>query len=250
MAVDRLLLESYSVAQLRRYARDAGYSSITRLTTKDSLIPAILTQQQKDRARTPPDGVPVNPSVAPAMAAKVRLEALGWTCKGRGYVHRGQSGTEPTLRFGTRTWSNMDVQLAGVLATRGDETLSLTWVDGECVEQTYSIFPDSRTALSPTKGLPAAVLLKRGLLGFEPDEMSDVELIKRLAGMKVTWWNMLGSSEESAVVSPMNKGVISVTHFYTTKGAEVTDGRSIQFIDAHGGGFKAFRLSALIKVGN
>lgn len=187
-----------------------------------------------------------NPSLAPAMAAKAELEKVGWTCKGRARVHKPSDGI---LQIGTRTMSGMVVQLAAVLASRGDELLSLTWADGECLEQKYSLWAEETTPVK-NDNMPARIWAQRGALGFNPDELSDGELVKRLNGVKVHWWNKLGQTEESAVIAPMNKGVISIYHYYTLKGQEIQDGRSIQFIDAHGGGFKAFRLASLFKVGS
>lgn len=241
---DRQQLEAMSVMQLRRYARDAGYSSITRLTTKDSLVSAIVTQQQKEANRNVAPERPVNPSVAPAMAAKKRLELLGWTCKGRAWMN----SPDESLRIGTRSWNNIAVPLAEVTAVRGEELLVMVWANGECVQQDYSAWTtsESRDAQAAANGMPKALQAKRAAMGFDPFELSDTELIRRLSGMKVTWWNKLAGSEMTGVVSGVK---VQIEKSFDNKGSEHLPDRIVKFNDQHDGGFRAFRIAALIKVG-
>jgi hypothetical protein len=181
---------------------------------------------------------PNNKSLPPAMLAKAQLEAFDWKCNGRAYVNPA----DQPLTIGSRSWSGMQLDIAAITASRGDESLVITWVDGECVSQQYSLW-DVKQPAKPKHGIPPH------RLPFDPVTISDSDLIVALNGMRVTWWNSLGGNEESAVVSPMNKGVVSITHYYTTAGKEVRDLRTIQFIDYSGSGFKAFYLAALLKVG-
>ena len=164
-----------------------------------------------------------NSSIEPAKAARDKLEPLGWDCKGRAHGEHG----------------------AVLTASRGEELLCITWETGMVVSQDYSLFRDAMR-----NNMPLRIRAVRARLDFNPETAPDDFIIQKLSGMKVTYWNKLADTEESAVLAPMNKGVYSITHFYTGKGAEVIDSRTIQFIDAHGGGFRAFRLGALIKVGN
>lgn len=244
-SANRQQLEAMSVVQLRRYAHNAGYSSITRLTSKASLVSAIVTQQQKDANHAQEvDKQPTNPSVAPAMAAKKRLELLGWTCKGRAWVR----SPDEQLHIGTQAWTNIARTLAEVTAVRGEELLVMVWADGECVQQDYSAWTtiESGDAQAAANGMPKALQAKRTAMGFDPFELSDMELIRRLSGMKVTWWNKLAGSEMTGVVSGVK---VQIEKSYDGRGNELPADRIVKFNDQHDGGFRAFRIAALIKVG-
>lgn len=183
---------------------------------------------------------PDNPSLAMAVAAKKKLEPLGWTCKGRAWMHRGRSDiTAGPLTIGTRTWQNLDVLLAEVTASRGEETLIMTWADGECVRQDYSLWDTAQTP-------GYADSRPWNKLTFDPHELSDVELVKYLAGMPVVWWNKLAGAETHAVISGHK---IQVERTYDNRGVESVTDRIVKFNDAADGGFRAFRISALMKVG-
>ena len=107
--------------------------------------------------------------------------------------------------------------------------------DGQCVSQEYSLWSDK----------PSANNKPAGSLTFDPDECTDRELIRALAGCKVTWWNKLGQFEQTAIV---DAGKIQIEHLYNSIGDETPGDRIIKFIDKGNGGFKAFRLGALLKV--
>jgi len=157
-----------------------------------------------------------NSSLALAKAAKVRLENTGWTCRGR--VARS------------------DVQL---LASRGSETIVLIWQNGALVSQQYSFWDtDSRKNHAPTSQLD-----------FDPAETTDGELVRRLSGMKITWWNSLAQSEESAVVPDSSKSRFSITHVYVGNGDEDNTKRVLTFIDRDGTGFRSVHVDSLISIG-
>jgi len=150
----------------------------------------------------------VNPSLAPAMEAKAQLMPLGWHVVGKA------KGTSAQLT-----------------AQRGSETLIMVWRDGEIVTQDYSLFyvKPSENEIPPHS------------LSFEPDELTNSELVQILRGMKVTWWNTLAHSTETAVVG--NK--VSIEHIYD----DDREKRIVKFIAHDGGGFRAFNVPALLKVG-
>lgn len=149
-----------------------------------------------------------NPSLPLAMDAKGQLTALGWQVAGKA------KGTS-----------------AQVTATRGAETLIMVWSGGELKAQDYSL-----SYVKPSdNGVPAHSL------SFEPDELTNSELVQILRGMKVTWWNTLGNSTESATVG--NK--VSIEHIYD----DDREKRIVKFIAHDGGGFRAFHVAALLKVG-
>lgn len=83
-------------------------------------------------------------------------------------------------------------------------------------------------------------------LPFDPDELSDSELIRAISGMEVTWWNRIAKSRESATVSPDK---VNITHAYNATGDEVPGDRVITFVDYAGSGFRSFRAGALLKIG-
>lgn len=155
----------------------------------------------------------VNPSVPLAHAARKRLEPLGWHCKG--------------VATGTQ---------ARVTATRGDELLILVWVDGVVKAQEYVLWNQNKHTAN---GMPAHSLK------FDPDELTDAELVRNISGMRVTWWNALAGTEEHAIVSPDK---VQIEHAYSGSGEETPGSRVVKFV-AIDQGFRAFRASALLKVG-
>ena len=158
-----------------------------------------------------------NPSVVLAMAAKQRLEAQGWLCKGRG-------------------WLEDEHEFATLTATRDEETIIMHWNDGQLIQQDYSLWHEAPSA----NGKP------RGSLSFAPDECTDRELVRALAGCKVTWWNVLGQKEETAIIAPES---IKIEHAYNGHGDETPGDRIVKFIEHGGAGYRAFRMAALLKVG-
>lgn len=163
-------------------------------------------------ARTGP-----NRSLAPAKEAKTLLEPQGWTAHGKAWFDEDGTG------------------VAQVTAARGEELLVLTWHDGVLFAQNYSLWNTDKPSMN---GKPASKL------GFNPDELSDRELVRNLSGMRVTWWNRIGRSEETAVIP--NKLIIE--HIF--EGGDETPGaRVVKFVDKDGRGFKAFRIDALMKIG-
>ena len=171
------------------------------------------------------DAVTHNMSVPLAQACKAELEALGWTAKGRGWIEEPDNPEAPSTLW-----------MAQVTATRGSESLVITWCDGGLSRQDYSLWHGRRSL----NGMPARKLK------FNPDEMSDRELVRAIAGMKVTWWNTLAKAEEYYVVSGDK---LSIEHFYSSNGDEDTGRRIVKFIDRNGKGYRHFHVEALIKVG-
>lgn len=163
--------------------------------------------------RKAPESVPAasngaNPSVPLAMEAKAQLVALGWVVEGKA------KGTS-----------------AQISATRGPETLIMMWVGGKLLAQDYSL-----SYIAPSDNA-----IPEHSLSFEPDELTNTELVQMLRGMQVTWWNTLASSKETAVIG--NK--VSIEHIYD----DDREKRIVKFIDHSGGGFRAFHVAALLKVG-
>jgi hypothetical protein len=155
-------------------------------------------------------------SLALAKTAKARLAGTGWECKGR--VARS------------------DVQL---VASRGSETIVLIWQNGALVSQQYSFWDtDDRKNHTPTSRLD-----------FDPAETTDGELVRLLSGMKITWWNSLAQSEESAIVPDSSKSRISITHVYVGNGDEDNTKRVMTFIDRDGTGFRSVHVDSLISIG-
>jgi hypothetical protein len=173
----------------------------------------------------PEPRTPDNLSIPKAQAAKAELEALGWTAKGRGWIEQYDNPEAPP-------W----VGMAEVVASRGSESLVITWDDGKVSRQDYNLWHNRRSL----NGMPPSKLK------FNPDEMTDRELIRQISGMKVTWWNTLGKTEETYTVSGDK---LSIEHFYASDGEEDTGRRIVKFIDHHGKGYRHFHVEALIKVG-
>lgn len=149
-----------------------------------------------------------NPSLPLAKAAKLQLQAVGWTVKGRG----------------AEVWAELT-------ASRDAETLLMRWDDGRLVQQDYSLNYEH----------PAANAIPPNKLGFDPEELTDRELVDRIRGMKVVWWNTLGNSTESGTIGSK----VSIEHVFDDNTAK----RLVKFVDHGGQGFRAFHVSALLKVG-
>lgn len=161
-----------------------------------------------------------NPSLTLAKGAKSRLEALGWVVKGRAGVH--DTGM---------TWATLS-------CSRDTETLIINWKDGEVVAQDYSLEPAQDDP-------PSHLAFPAGKLHFDPAELTDSELVKTIRGMPVRWWNTIAGAEERAVIG--NK--VTIEHIFRDNGEEEPAKRIVKFIDHNGGGFRAFHVSALLKVG-
>lgn len=159
-----------------------------------------------------------NDSLPLAMAAKARLEAVGWTVKGRAWI-------APMT-----TW-----HMAEITCSRGAETLMIVWQDGVLNDQDYQM-----ESIRPAEnGIPPHSL------PFNPEEVTDSELARLISGMKVTWWNSLAGSRETAIVSPK----VNIEHIFVGGGDTDNSKRIVKFIDHSGGGFRAFHAGALLKVG-
>lgn len=172
----------------------------------------------RERAAEAPK--PVNPSLPPAKAAKERLTAVGWVVQGRAWYE------DDTSQPGW--W-------AEISASRDQETLVMQWRDGALHAQRYMMEFEkpSQNSYPPND------------LHFKPDELSDSELVRMIKGMKVTWWNTIASSKETAVIG----GNVTIEHIFFANGDEDNSKRIVKFIDHGGGGFRAFHVSALLKVG-
>jgi hypothetical protein len=165
-----------------------------------------------------------NDSLPLAMAAKARLEAVGWICKGRAWIDVTSATVAPAEHC------------AEVTCSRGAETLIIVWVNGVLKRQDYQM-----ESIRPAEnGIPA------NSLNFDPNEMTDGELVRMVRGMKVTWWNTIAGSRETAIVGPNN---VAVEHLFVGGGDTDNSKRIIKFLDHSGGGFRAFHVGALLKVG-
>lgn len=180
---------------------------------------------------------PVNASLTPAMAAKGILAAQGWTVTGEawfeeGFINRDMEGNEngDIRELG-------DVGFASVTAIRGDETIAIMWRDGEKVSQEYTIWDEKAVEGASKPNLR---------LSFNPDELSDVDLVRLIAGQKITWENSISGSEETAVVSP---DTFRIDHrFVGSKLDENPGSRVINFLDHSRKSFRAIHVSALTNV--
>lgn len=221
--------------ELKAYARK-HFSTITKITSRAQMIRAMEAQaakQTSNRERQLAKSVTrpaesnaqpvaaVNDSLPLAMRAKTQLEAVGWTVKGRAWIDASEDEANGA-------W-------AEVTASRGTEMLIMKWHGGCIVEQNYSM-----EYIKPSdNGIPPHDL------HFNPDELTDSELVRMIKGMKVTWWNTLASSRESAIIAGSQ---VSVEHIFNREDSDIGK-RIVKFVDHNGGGFRAFHVSALMKVG-
>lgn len=228
--------DSMSNAELKAYARE-HYSTIGKVTSREQLIRALRAQEAKQPSNReaqlaksitrPPESnaeapAATNDSLPLAKRAKEQLEAVGWVVKGRAWIDASDEESNGM-------W-------AEVTASRDAETLIMKWHGGCIVEQNYAF-----QHLKPSENaLPGKAL------DFDPDELSDKELVHIISGMKVTWWNTLASSAETATISGNR---VSIEHIFSSRGDEDNGKRIVKFVDHGGGGFRAFHVDALMKVG-
>lgn len=185
---------------------DAAANSRKRLTP-ENVGEVVATARRRQQGR----------SLVKAKQAKEQLQSLGWTVEGQGSAKQ---------------------DAAGITATRGTELLVMAWIDGNLTSQHYSLWDADHT--------PEANNRPRADLPFDPDEIPDRELVQKLSGVKVTWYNKLGDRIEESWISP---NAVEIVHQYNGIGDETPGARIVRFVDASGGGFRAFRLDALTKVG-
>lgn len=166
--------------------------------------------QQEERSDTQ--------SLAAAKVAKTKLDALGWTVKGK-------------------AWRDGSNEYASLTATRGEEMLYILFRDGKCLDQQYNLWNLDKPSVNhkPKSNLP-----------FDPDEIPDSELAQYLTGVKVTWYNKLADNEETAYCG---RDTVSIEHHYSGTGDEKPGDRIIKFQDPETQMFRAFRLDQLLKVG-
>ena len=258
-------LDGMSIGELRAYALAIGMSTGTKATNKPEMLRAIRAWQARtgrgvavaalqdaaepikestpksrrtrrgsaavaftDGTQTTPEpsktvAVPPtkpNKCIAPAKEAKRRLVALGWKVE---CVAITEDGTDTATLDGAR----------------GDEIIAMRWVDGACVSQQYSMWdqdvPKTNNKPTPKRALPIDV-----------DTASDADVVRALSGMHIEWWNVLGARAENAVVPGTG---MQVQHRYSGLGDETPADRVVTFVDRNAGGYRSFRLGALLKIG-
>ncbi len=229
---------------------------------KGKLLEVILKKEREARASAPaPEPRPSKKASAPvesrsaAKAAPIQaiMEANGWESS----LLRAE-GTEE---------ADDEMELE---ARRGDETLWISWTKGvlttepmpsytigdrtiklrnaSAVKQYAVRAPDAGAKELQKvvenkffkKRAPEPSTIKRSKLPFDPESASESEIIDALMGKAVAWHNRLRETPETAIVG---KNVRRI-HF-TEFGGE----RIFNFLCPQGG-FKAFRLVALLKVGS
>lgn len=196
--------------------RDAAAVAAAKAKALSEPLPKALQVPVKTPRKAVEPSAPANPSVPMALAAKALLEPQGWTCH----------ATTPTP---------VRVEFH---ASRGTERLALVWENGEPISQDYTLFDTEKLSAN---GIPAG----KRKLPFDPDEMTDSELVKALSGMTVVWWNRIAQGEERATLPSK----VQITHTFNGTGDEVPGDRVVTFVDVHGGGFRSFRAGALMRLG-
>jgi hypothetical protein len=201
-------------ARTRAQVVDAGVAANRR---KASPLPQALQAPVK-----PPQSVPeplpeVPASVAKALETKALLEPQGWTC------HAKRTGDGKGVEFH---------------ASRGIERIAIVIsTNGTVVFQEYTLWDTQKPS---TNEMPPGARK----LPFNPDEMTDKELVSMLKERTVVWWNRISKKEESATIPAK----VQVTHTFNGHDDEVPADRVITFVDMMGGGFRTFRQGALMRL--
>jgi hypothetical protein len=210
--------------------------------------PNKIETQTQTGLQTEPQNPGDSKSWAKAMAFRAEVAKLGWTAT----VGHPQDGAE--------------IDLVEVLASRGEEHLYISWLAGGLQHPvTYTI--ETRTikmrnasqakkyaarseavasaelgkVASNRAFKPRATEPKRSRLPFDPATAGDAEVITSLLGKSVAWHNSISQQSESGTVG-RDASRIQIREM---NGGE----RTIEFCCAAGGGFRAFHLSALTRVG-
>lgn len=209
-------LRGMSLSELRKHALTIGMSSATRLDNRSALQRAIVRFTSKNVKSSKPEK-PVTNDDHVTSRTTARLLSLGWKVEPPRHTSMG------TL----------------LTAVRGEELITLTWDNsGMLVKQDYNLWSD--VPKRNIAGMPAP------RLDFNPDEIPDAELVARLRGKQIKWWNSLARSNETAVISGARVGI---QHVFDGLDSESPADRVITFCDARAGGFRSFRLGALLRVG-
>lgn len=194
----------------RTMARAKADSAAVRGTLPEALTPRKPAQPPVEPQTAVPAGV------AKALEAKALLEAQGWTC----HAKRAEGGG---VEFH---------------ASRGTERITMAIAsNGHVIKQDYTLWD---TQKPDTNGVPR----DKVRLDFNPDELSDRQLVEMLRERTVIWWNRIGGFEEKATLPHK----VQITHTFNGHEDEVPGDRVITFVDLHGGGFRSFRQGALMRL--
>lgn len=202
----------------RRLAEKAGV--VENVSAVGRRIKARATQQEPstESVQKPPE----NATLFLAMKAKEQLAANGWEVLGEAWLDDGHD-------------------YAALNATRGEELITALWRDGEAISQEYSLWDNGNMA----KNVPAKQPEPNTKLGFDPDELSDVELLRAINGQRVKWVNRISGGEESAVIDAK---MVQIQHTYIGGTADENPGdRIVKFVDK-GRGYRAFYVKQLCAV--
>lgn len=222
-------LESMSNKELQRYAFKHSIS-LTGITKRSEAI-AHITAAIAQPLQTCNEQL----STAPNEDMHQQLADANWHATERpAWI---PTAWERLATLGWQVHVKRDADTYELTAVRDTEWLIMrSALDGSDLTQTYSLWSDN----------PAVNNIPQHKLGFDPDEIGDGELIRRVAGCKVTWWNTLSRTTETAVLP---KTGAKIEHAYDGIGDEAPTDRIIKFVDAAGSGFRAFRLGALLRIG-
>lgn len=206
-------------AKRRLAAAEKPSKALTEVHTPEEIREAKSAAQKGSQAI-------IGATVALAMDAKAKLEAEGWTCAGRAWV-------DPVEINGK---SMGGVPWAELIASRGEEMITLRWAGDKLKDQQYSLWNMEQPGQNemPEKGISS-----------EFDEYTDKELVARMSGQRVTWWNKLGKNKETAECPDS----VRIAHAYNGIGDETPADRIVTFVCHNGGGYRSFRVGQLLKIG-
>jgi hypothetical protein len=193
---------------------DAGVATNRR---KASPLPQALQAPVKP-PQSPVEALTEVPaSVSKALETKALLEPQGWTC----HAKRTDDG------YGVEFHASRGIERIAILINS----------NGTVASQEYTLWDTQKPS---TNELPSGARK----LPFNPDEMTDKELVTMLKERTVIWWNRISKKEESATIPAK----VQVTHTFNGHDDEVPGDRVITFVDMMGGGFRTFRQGALMRL--
>jgi hypothetical protein len=185
------------------------------------------------QARKLPEGAQASKTARDA--ATEALEGLEWTVAAKGWA---QTVDSPNAEV-----DGVLLYHASITANRGPETLYLEWADGIQVASDYAILDTS--AANNNGDMPATNL------PFDPETVSDGELVQYISGSKIEWWNRVGGMIEKGVCGDpkSQNGIrVAIEHVYSGIAGPAGIDRLIRF-NLMDGGTRVIKVGALLKVG-
>lgn len=267
-------IEEMSVPELRKYARELRIEPMP--GTRSGLLRAIRTAGTAPEPAGPRERVTpkaASPSAGRTAAATPQRTATGAPQKRAGMTKSDEKAYAYVSKIEELGWTtsverHVPEGITEVTARRGDEILWISWTHGAMTnvpKPSYTVADRTVQIRNASECLKYAARAraeadqelekvrtnrffrrrpqepKRSNLPFDPESASDRDIIDAIAGKTVHWHNSLTQGTEIAI---MNLDPRRIEIEMSARDGE----RIVKFCCPHTG-YRAFRLSALTKIG-